>query len=453
MTPTRNRNQRRGAVLVVAMLLTAMLTLVLGSYYSLTRTSGLQTRRAFDRDAAFHLAEAGIEEAVWSYNRTIAGSENGWSDWSTNGSAAWRKFTDFKLTPGSNGYVKVYASTTNPTGTLHPLIVAESAVQTGDSSPVTQMIEVTLRRRSFFANGLTALRKLTLMGKSTFDSWNSDPDGNPATAPIDYSMFNRSDLGGIGSGATESSGLRIDRASIHGYLSTSGAVPVLSDGRIGPFGTLAGVIDPARLASDFNASFPVIAAPADGTWVDPVGATLGTPGETTRWRTPAIKLTGKETLTILGHVTLIVTAQPGTSAIDISGSASIIIPPGSSLNLHVDGNVKIAGRGLANNNIQPASFVLWGGNTSPDGQTIDITGQGTLKAVVYAPNGDLTLRGDAEMMGSIVARDITFTGNAAFHYDSSLSSLVDYAPFGPDTWRLLTSPQEKQEKSSLFQGW
>jgi hypothetical protein len=44
----------------------------------------------------------------------------------------------------------------------------------------------------------------------------------------------------------------------------------------------------------------------------------------------------------------------------------------------------------------------------------------------------------------------TFSGNASFHYDAALANLTDHAPFGPDTWRLITSGTEKKTKAALF---
>jgi Tfp pilus assembly protein PilX len=447
--------KRRGSVLIVAMLVTAMLALVLGSYFNLSLTSSRQTRRTFDRNTAFHLTEAGIEEAVWSYNQALAGSSNAWTDWNTDGVAAWRKFTDFTLTPGSSGSVKVYASDITPSTSAPPVIVAEAAVQTGSTTPVTQMIEVTLRRRSFFANGITAIRTLLFRGNRTsFDSWNSDPDEDPSTPPVDYTTDNRNDRGGIGSAAVANTSVLLNHATIYGFVSTAGAIPQIGgDGLIGPFGTTSGVIDPTHVSTDFTATFPIVAAPLDGELAYPLGTTLGVAGQTTRWRTPFVKLTGKETLTILGHVTLIITAQPGTAAIDITGSSSIVISEGSSLTVYFEGDVKIAGNGLGNDNIQPVACILWGGNTTEDGQAIDITGRGALRAVIYAPNGDVTVSGNGAVMGSIVARDITFAGNAAFHYDASLAKLVDHAPFGPHSWRLVTSAAERQTLTPHFSGW
>lgn len=454
MNPRRSHHNR-GSVLIVAMLITAMLALVLGSYFNLTLTSSKQTRRNFDRNTAFHLTEAGVEEAVWSYNQTLAGSATAWDGWTSDGAAAWRKFTNFTLTPGSTGSVKVFASDTNPTAGSRPVIVAEASVQTGSASPATQMIEVSLRRRSFFSNGLTAIRKLVFKGSNTsYDSWNSDPDGDPSTPAIAYADALRRDVTGIASGAIENTAVIINNAIIHGYVSTAGAAPQVGDGGlIGPFGTLPGHIDPARVSTDFNATFPVVAAPLDGEWIKTLGSTLGVTGETTRWRTSSISLTGNETLTILGDVTLILTAPSGLDAIKLSGSASLIIPVGSSLTVYFEGDILLGGNGLANQNPQPIACILWGGNATDRGQKVNVTGRSALCAVIYAPQGDVMLTGNGNMMGAIVARDIVFTGNAAFHYDESLTGLTDHAPFGPSTWRLLTTSDERNAQASRFSGW
>lgn len=451
-----HRARRRGSVLIVTLLLTAALALVLGSYFNLTLGSERIARRSLDRAAAFQLADAGVEEAVWSYNQALAGNA-GWSGWSGTGSAAWRQFNGFSLTPGSTGTVKVYASSTAASSSAGaaPTVLAQATVQTGTSAPVTQTVEVTLRRRGYFANGLVALRKLEFKGRNTsFDSWDSDPDRNPATPPVDYATTVRSDTGNIATGATgrndDGTSLYLKKARIHGYLTTAGASPDVDDGLVGSFNARAGEVDPARVAADFVAAFPVIAAPADGTWLNTFGSTLGTAGQSTRWRAAQLRLSGKQTLTILGDVTLVLTAQPGTDAIFIS--SSLIIPNGSRLTIYFEGDATISGTGLANGNVQPASLVLWGGNNTARGQQITLAGKSVLRAVIYAPSADISLTGSGDMMGSIVARDIIFTGNAAFHYDRSLETLTTHGRIGVQTWRQL-SPQEQAARASVFAGW
>jgi Tfp pilus assembly protein PilX len=104
----------RGSVLIVALMICALIALTLGSYLSLNLNSTRQAKRAFHNSAALNLAEAGAEEAVWSFNRATAGHDNAWTGWSDDGTAAWRKFTGFDFAANTTGSVKVYATTTNP---------------------------------------------------------------------------------------------------------------------------------------------------------------------------------------------------------------------------------------------------------------------------------------------------------------------------------------------------
>src|SRR5690606_8205451 len=121
--------------------------------------------------------------------------------------------------------------------------------------------------------------------------------------------------------------------------------------------------------------------------------------------------------------------------------------------IYTAGDVFVGGNGLANANTQPVSFQLWSTNVEDGGQVIDLVGNGALKGVVYAPNADVTLTGNSHMMGAVVGRDITFTGQAAFHYDSSLSALTAHAPYGPGAWKILPNERAQQTRRSLFSGW
>ncbi|HRG55914.1 MAG TPA: hypothetical protein PLG56_07745, partial [Lacunisphaera sp.] len=62
----------RGAVLVVALLISALIALALGSYLTLNLSTSRLARQGYQQSASFHLAEAGAEEAVWSFNQTNA---------------------------------------------------------------------------------------------------------------------------------------------------------------------------------------------------------------------------------------------------------------------------------------------------------------------------------------------------------------------------------------------
>ncbi len=451
------RRDSRGTVLIVAMLVLAFIAFLLGSYVNLNLTTSRLANRSYCSNVAFNLAEAGAEEALWSFNQTAAGSSAAWVDWQQNGSTAWRKFSDFDLSPNTTGWVKVYVDNNNPAAGIQPKIVALGSASPFNSEPTTKMIEITLHRRSFFAGGLVAKERVAFQGANTsVDSWNSDPDNDPTTPAVAYSYGIRRDGGGVASSSVQDNAAMVNEANIWGYVATGGAQPEIGGGSVRGADTPADVrVDPRRISTDFVANFPPVTAPEGGASIPLIVSTtsLGTPGAKTTWRCPGIVLAGNDTLTIAGDVTLILTAGPGSRGISVTGRASINIPAGASLALYVESDALIGGNGLANGNAAPVSCLIWGTNTSAGGQDLRIAGNGALKAAIYAPNGRVTLNGNGDMMGSVVADMITLTGNAAFHYDESLGTYGTTTPFGVAKWRELTSQASRQAYQSVFVGW
>ncbi|MDD2764526.1 MAG: hypothetical protein PHE83_11185 [Opitutaceae bacterium] len=452
------RSRSRGAVLIIALLVAAFIALVLGSYINLNLSTARLANRSYCADAAFNLAEAGAEEALWSFNQAAAGSSSAWEGWRQSGSAAWQKFGGFDLTPNTTGWVKVYVDNNDLQSGLPPKIVTQASVDPYGDAPVTKMLEITLQRRSPFAGGLVAKRYVSFQGTNTsVDSWDSNPDHNPATPAAPYSYSVRKDGGSVASTSVQNTAVQINQAHVWGYVATGGAPPQVGhEGSVRGASTPADVqIDPARISTDFNAAFPPVATPTDGTLLAPIttSMTLGFSGMTTRWRCPRVSLSDDDTLTIQGDVTLIITAAPGHRAIAITGRAGIVIPAGASLTLYVAGDVLIAGQGLANANAAPVSCLLWGTNQTEDGQKLQLAGKGALKVALYAPVGEVTINGNGDMMGSVVADTITLTGNAAFHYDESLGVYGVNMPYGVAKWRELTTAAARQPYASVFAGW
>lgn len=432
--------RRRGSVLVVALLVAALIALVLGGYLSLNLGAARLSQRTFNRGAAFHLAEAGLEEGLWAYNRLLAGGRDAWNDWSVSGDAAWRRFDGFSLSAATTGAVKVYAQPVSPDESTQPTLVALASVQSPGGAPVTQLLEVSLRRRSFFASGLVARDSLVFRGpNTTFDAWDSDPDGNPATPALPYSEALGKDTGQVATGAATDANLDLNQARIYGFLRTRRLDPVVrAPGLVGPFGTEPGVIDTTRVGRDYNDTFPVISAPAGGAFVSNFGPFLGTSGAATSWRAAALRLSGNQSLTIRGDVTLVLTDV--LHALSITGNARIVISAGSSLNLYLNGDVLISGRGIVNNNASPSALQFWSTEPGRRRQSFSLVGVGGLSAVVYAPEADFSVTGNGEFFGAVVARTIVFAGNAAYHNDLALSRLVRHAPYRASGWRSVDDP-------------
>lgn len=438
-------NRQRGTILVVAMLFSTLLVVALSTYVALNTNSLKMANRSFYGTEAMNMAESGLEEAVWSFNQAHAGDATAWNGWNTSiGTAATRTFTDFTLGTGASGAVKVYVNHYNPAPGVQPLVVSQATITLPNSQgTVTKLVEIKMRRRSYFAAGLVAKNDIRFSGNTaSVDSWISDPDNDPATPSIPFSAGTRRDKGSVG-GASVTSTITIGNADIYGTASVGGsttaAISVGSNGRVGPFSTGNGVKDPASVATDFAANLETVTNPAGGTVLASIGATLGTTGTTTMWRSPSIS----NSLTVYGNVTLVLTVGPGVDAIDITGTRGITLAPGATFTIYTEGDVKIGGNGLLNNNDDPASFQLWGTSASAGAQDIQIAGNGALKAIIYAPNGSIKINGNGDVMGAAVGKDVTIAGNAAFHYDESLADWGVNTPYGIYKWRELRTAAER----------
>ncbi|MBL9201987.1 MAG: hypothetical protein JNL39_15860 [Opitutaceae bacterium] len=443
-------------MLIVALLVSALIALGLASYLNLNLSSSRLSKRTFNGHAALNLAEAGAEEAVWSFNRAPANPAEAWGAWTKSSAPAWQKFAGFEFGGRTTGWVKVYVDNHQPGPTSRPKIVAQASVESPADTAVTKMLEVTLRRRSTFANALVAKDSIVFSGTTTsLDAWDSDPDANPLTAPVPYDAAIRTDRASLATTAVANHAMLLNSAHIWGYVATGGGQPDIGvGGSIRGADTPADVtVDPRRIATDFNADFPTVTAPTDGTFLTTIPPILGTAGAATKWRATQLVLDGNGSLTILGHVTLVLTQTSGADAVRITGNASLIVTAGSSLALYVEGGVLIAGNGLVNANVQPISCQIWGTSRTAGGQSLQIAGNGALRCVIYAPNGDVFMNGNGDMLGSIVARTIRFTGNAAFHYDESLARGSGTEPFAIAKWRELSSGAEQAPYLNLFQGW
>ncbi len=474
---------RRGSVLLVALIFSAVIALALGSYLRLSTTNLRISDRAFLGTVAMNLAEAGAEQAVWAFNQHLSGNPNAWSSangWrSPSGNAITGRFSDFALPARLNGHVKVYVQDYNSTGVVRPRVLVLASVQPISGPPVEKFLELTLRRRSRFATGIVGRHSVRFNGNKTIiDSWNSVGANG---AMVTYSNSTRRSNGSVGSASVEVGSLNIGNADVYGYVSTAGPDPrVGSQGTVGVWGDSSGTINQNRIARDFAANFDDVAAPATHNVLTTIDGALTLPrtsgsgssvtildtptvidGQTYyTYSVPAIDLNSGAALSIAANRNVIIVATNSTgSAVRVTGQSSITIGNGGSLAIYTAGDISIAGRGIANgsnngtgtNNLnRPINLQIWGTRPfSPTGtpQDFRVTGNGNLSAVVYAPFADIKLAGSSssgpgsarnDVYGSIVGYTITILGEESFHYDESLASFGGTAPFGITRWREIT---------------
>lgn len=451
-------HSERGSLLIVAMIFAAIIGISLASYLQLGRSSLTISNRALYNHAAMNVAENGLEEAMYAINKRIADPSYNWAGWTTGSGNAWRQFPAagaYTFDQGATGVVRVHVS--NYLGNT-PDVVARSTVLLGDdpSRAIEKWVRIRLKKTSKFANGLVARQSIRFSGtNASVDSWNSDPDNNPATAAVPYSSGVKRALGSVAGNTISVDSALLHNVSIWGYATTGGTIPsVGSNGAIGPFGTPAGTIIPGHVATDFTANFDPVAAPTTtGYMLGPITGAQVLPrvGDTAAadgryyYSLPSITL-NNAVLQIQGSSNRVVLRLTDTlTSIDVTGSSGEIrVDLGCTLEIYAPGDLALGGRGLLNGGTTvatanpPAAVQIWGTKVSGL-QTVALTGNGTLSAVVYAPQGSLRLNGSGDISGSFVANDIIVADSAALHYDESLANTGGNNPFRVIAWQELAS--------------
>jgi hypothetical protein len=450
-----SRARERGSLLIVAMIFAAVLGIAITSYIQMARSNLNISSRAFYNNAGINLAETGLEEAMWSINEMVAGNTAAWSGWTTSGANAWRKWTGYGFDQNATGTVRIYVQNFN--GVAAPRLVARASVNVVGGAPLDKWILVDLRKRSKFANGLVAKDAISFSGNNaTVNSWNSDPDNNPLTPPIPYSDAVKKDNGSVGSISVSVDAVLVQNADIWGYAATGGALPkVGANGLVGPFGTASGSMDMSRVSTDFAASFDPVVAPSQSYYVIG-GITSSTtlprlgdaPAADGKFYYSATQVNFNNAVLTIGNNVVLRLTDTSTSIRIGGGSGELRINAGAKLEVYAPGSIDIAGKGIFNGGTtattanQPASCQIWGTATSGT-QDIKIAGNGVLSAVVYAPQGSVKINGNGDVMGSVVANDITVVGNAQFHYDESLANMDSGNPYGITRWQELTSASDR----------
>lgn len=493
---TRAHSQRGSALLVTLLIITAVM-FVLGSYLNVVQQNLRASNRSYHATAAMNVAEAGLEEAMWSMSQMRKGNGTAFKDWTIKGTTAYGTFSGFQLGTTTADEVKVFISDYTLATSSTPTIVARATLRMAtESAPIEKWVEVKLKRSPSAPRGLVSKYTISFSGQNaTVDSWNSDPDKDPTTAPLAYGDATKNDRGFVGSPYKfKLDTVNISNANIWGFVATYNDSDL--ENNVGPNGFIKGddtpddvKIDPTRVSTDFSADLPDIPAPA-GSWmnVNDLGSvkddlTLPRAGdkvstdpvtkETKYYYTAMGIQMNNEQLSVTYNATRpvndVVLIVP-TESIDIGGgSGAVNIATGASLSIYAGGDVKIAGNGVANGTPakvgdpltavtaqQPIKFQLYGTASDSDknpttaSQKIAIAGNGALSGVIYAPNADLTINGNGDVLGSAVANIIKLTGNALFHYDESLSEGDVSGRLAIQGWRELQTPAERQAYAGHF---
>ena len=418
-------NSRSGSAVLAALIVGVLVSGLAATYLRTAYQDYRYSRELLMAFQALNLAEAGVENAIYSYN---TGNWNGWNLESTGNYSR-----TFHI--AHNRKVQVI---TDPSA--RPIVIfAEGLVDNTATPQISRQIIVELNKRGLFANGLTSKSGIVLNGsKISVDSYSSSKGSY-------HSTLNRGDKATIASTSIVSGIVEINNAEIWGYVATGGGEPDIGpNGSIRGEDTEAGVdVDSDRVSYDFYADFPEITAPSmDGAQTTFSGGSIGSPGNTSRYNLSSLNIGNGSTVTVYGDVTIVVDGET-----DIKGE--LIIDPDSSVEIYIKDDMNVGGNGIVNEGSEPSSLQIYAvGNNVGE---VKMHGAGTLYGVIYAPDSNVDLKGGgsvASVFGAIVADRITMNGNYSFHYDEDLADLGE-SGFSVSVWQELVAASDKKNYAAL----
>lgn len=452
LTPRLSHRPRRASVTLVTLCLMTALGIALGSYLALCSRSAQLSARSVSVDQAHQLAETGLEEALWALNQNSWSSSgpDGTSVWSTVGGNRTVTLTYPLPSPSGSGQVALtvanYASAGRATW---PTVTSAATV----TLPSGQVFSKTLRAETgaapLFANAIASWEGcVSFTDSGVIDSWNSDPDNDPATvAPYSFTAGSASNynavIAGCTDGATTPNGVQLMKATVYGYVTTFGnRVGYSTSGAPqpkvkGPTTLSAVNIDPARLGKSafvpgskvFTVS-PPTSFDYTSNLLDLIVGLVNSLNLVTLGSTVSYKRTGDLTvdggllgaanLTIRGDIKLVIDGDL-TIKSSLLGDGKITIANGGSLQIFVNGTVKIGGDGFDNKSLDPRNLAIYCTATGST-PTLDYTSDQPFYGVIYSENRKINITKPGPFYGAILARnDITFNAaNPIFHYDTAL---------------------------------
>ena len=434
-----NPKREPGSIMVMVLILTviAMVLAAIGLEL-LTREYTHSTRSSSWGESMF-MAEAGIERGFYAINQVQLGATNAWSGWTS--ATNTHSMSNVQLTANATntvlGYYDVTVLTTNgASGLTNYYITASGRVPLPDTAgqTVQRRVQIFVAPYNPYKFGILAKDSINFNGNNaTVDSYDSS-NSSKSTAG-QYDVAKRQQNGDV---ATIGTTFQADLAFVYGdlYVGVNGTISGGSNvSGTKNYGLQVNIPDPrmnwtpAGTTLDGTTGWPTTAGTGAALWNG--NATYG-PGD---YNVTAIDLnnktvilnpsTGKIRIYISG-----VTVGHNVKGIDLSGSASIQIATNSyPVEIWTKGYMSLSGLGIISPaNGTPSQLSIFG-MTPTDGtsRSVTDTGNGGFKGTIYAPGFDATITGGGVVTGSLVAKTVTMTGTATFHYDEALNNAIPAA--------------------------
>lgn len=378
----RLQSKRSGSAMALVLIAVVMLLAMGSGLLSLSMQGQMRAIRTSSEIAARSAADAGLVKAVYQMNEKL------------------------KVQPWDDNTLPLEtdAALSNCDAVFNYTITGDTAsgftVQSvGRSGRVQKNVTSTLRLQGLFESAILVQENIILKVGTTVDGYNSD---DPTDTDVEVEIATCSgDSGSIllGAGST-----------VDGDIMT-GVDPYLP------------LVSP-----------PDLPDMGMGLYAYGITLTIG-PGDSGKYTEIDVKLQNS-VVGILeitgGDVVLYITGD-----IHLGSDCEILIRPGSSLTIYLDGNFIAANNAGVNNESDnpPSAFKLFG--TGQD-QIIDLKAKSASLGVIYAPNADIIVRADGDVYGSFVSANFELKNGGNLYYDEALQdvSVSDVgARFCVDRWR------------------
>lgn len=436
----RRLSSERGSLLITAMLLAAIIGISLVSYLSLGRTTLKLSHRTFFANDAGNLAEAGLEQAIYSFNLMGAGTAPAaaWTGWTISGANAMRTLTPFNRDQNAIGTVKIYVRGYDGSDPA-PYVISQARITPFDGgAPIVRVLRLNMAQNSAVAaNGLVALNGLTFTGASFADSFNSNPSNSPTGPWLSYSS-------GIATSRTAA-------AVLAGSVSIASG-KVFGDLRLGSGVTAPSTSDyTGTLTTNYSATFPLPTYPTAGSVSQSynVGSTI--PGTLPRFGDlPASD--GRYyyfcNSTTIGAVTISASRNVTIVGTNTSMGSGLVLPVSSTCFVHMDGPLTLIKGNDVDNNAWAGALRIFTSTSSAS----TIGNKSEFIGTFHGPSSALTITGGSAaglVVGSFIARTITASAGMDFHYDEALGATTLAAAWRVTNWQQFQSSADRASVGAL----
>ncbi len=453
---------QQGFVLIYTLMLAVVILGVAAMYLRRVKMERDMARRSLDFNCALHLAEAGVEEAMWALNQHALTSGDGWesiTDAVTKVVETRGTGDAIELGGGSTGQLRIRI---DDPASDHPIVTASGVVTHPLRGSITRQVRVTLEKLigdgtnggggGAGAFGLISENNIVMNNSAYIDSYDSDRgpwnlNSNRADRIVVVSTKGR---------------IQIQNSNVYGQAAVGSASPndvSVTQGSLTNTETSAGTrFDTNLITTKVVVNLPAV-PPSPVNSGDTFGTvlpqnlpnstlTLGVPGSTTPmyYYTTGqnVNLNGNTAFRVVGPVVLVVNGQLTLNGDGIQVENS----GGAALTLYVSGNINANGNGNTpafNNKTGKANNLVVFANGAA-GQNLALNGAGNSTFAFYGPKYNVNVNGNGHWSGSVVAKYISLGGS--FHYDERVDALnpgtpitkSDTAVFAVTSWRELSAP-------------